>query len=150
MVSSSNDNLLTQNGSGWLEDVNDDLLIEIVPFKRGWDSSGRNLYQGRVLDLFLIASCKSSWLVCCRGHFWIGKLQRQFSHRKGRWCCRGGLSRLVKHCKGDILYLLQSTQKVTIFIYLFIFCVFSHIYLQSATGRAVFEGLEHACFDSVD
>lgn len=42
----------------------------------------------------------------------MGKLQRQFSivvGRKGRWFCLGGLSRLVEHCKGDFLYLLQST-----------------------------------------
>ncbi|KAI8556076.1 hypothetical protein RHMOL_Rhmol05G0224200 [Rhododendron molle] len=34
-------------GSGWLEDVEDDLLIEIVPFKPGWDSSGRKIIPGQ-------------------------------------------------------------------------------------------------------
>lgn len=47
MVSSSNDNLLTETGSGRLEDVEDDLLVEIVPFKPGWDSSGRKIIPGQ-------------------------------------------------------------------------------------------------------
>ncbi|KAF7143001.1 hypothetical protein RHSIM_Rhsim05G0167200 [Rhododendron simsii] len=32
---------------GRLEDVEDDLLIEIVPFKPGWDSSGRKIIPGQ-------------------------------------------------------------------------------------------------------
>ncbi|KAE9448050.1 hypothetical protein C3L33_20073, partial [Rhododendron williamsianum] len=32
---------------GRLEDVEDDLLVEIVPFKPGWDSSGRKIIPGQ-------------------------------------------------------------------------------------------------------